>query len=128
MPHFKSDVSADFHPAVARGFALTGAVHYESDRAATNTNTSFAPSYATVDLGVRYNAAWFDHHETLRVNVINVGDKRYFSSIADGNIVGSPGANTAYSRRPAHRAGQPRIRSVTALGGRVRSRARFTRS
>ncbi len=100
VPHFKSDVSADFHPAAAGGFALTGAVHYESDRAATNTNTSFAPSYATVDLGMRYSAAWFAHHETLRVNVINVGDKRYFSSIADGNIVGSPGANTAYSGAP----------------------------
>jgi iron complex outermembrane receptor protein len=100
VPHFKSDVSADYHPAFAGGFALTSTVHYESDRAATNTNTSFAPSYATVDLGARYNAAWFDHHETLRLNVINVGDKHYFSSIADGNIVGSPGANTAYSGAP----------------------------
>lgn len=100
VPHFKSDVSADFHPAFADGFALTGTFHYESDRAATNINNSFAPSYATVDLGVRYNAAWFDHHETLRVNVINVSDKRYYSSIADGNIVGSPGANTAYSGAP----------------------------
>lgn len=100
VPHFKSDVSADFHPAFAGGFALTGTVHYESDRAATNINNSFAPAYATVDLGARFNAAWFGHHETLRVNVINVGDKRYFSSIADGNIVGSPGANTAYSGAP----------------------------
>jgi iron complex outermembrane receptor protein len=100
VPHFKSDISADFHPTIADGFALTGAVHYESDRAATNTNNSFAPSYATFDVGLRYNAAWFAHHETLRVNVINVGDKRYFSSIADGNIVGSPGANTAYSGAP----------------------------
>jgi iron complex outermembrane receptor protein len=100
VPHFKGDVSADFHPTIADGFALTGAVHYESDRAATNINNSFAPSYATFDVGLRYNAAWFDHHETLRVNVINVGDKRYFSSIADGNIVGSPGANTAYSGAP----------------------------
>jgi iron complex outermembrane receptor protein len=100
VPQFKSDVSADFHPAIAGGFAVTGTVHYESDRAATNINNSFAPAYATVDLGLRYNAAWFAHHETLRLNVINVGDKRYFSSIADGNIVGSPGANTAYSGAP----------------------------
>ncbi len=100
VPHFKSDVSADYHPAFAGGFALTGTVHTESDRAATNLNNSFAPAYATVDLGARYNAAWFGHHETLRVNVINIGDKRYFSSIADGNIVGSPGANTAYSGAP----------------------------
>ena len=100
VPHFKEDMTADFHPAIAHGFALTGTLHYESDRAATNTNNSFAPSYATVDLGVRYNAAWFDHHEILRLNVINVGDKQYYSSIADGNIVGSPGANTAYSGAP----------------------------
>ena len=100
VPHFKEDMTADFHPAIAHGFALTGTLHYESDRAATNTNNSFAPSYATVDLGVRYNAAWFAHHETLRLNVINVGDKQYYSSIADGNIVGSPGANTAYSGAP----------------------------
>ncbi|MDH7637770.1 TonB-dependent receptor [Sphingomonas oryzagri] len=100
VPKFKSDVSADFHPAFAGGFALTGTFHYESDRAATNLNNSFAPAYATVDLGARYNAAWFGHHETVRLNVINVGDKRYYSSIADGNIVGSPGANTAYSGAP----------------------------
>ena len=101
VPEFKSDVSADFHPAILSGFALTGAVHYESDRAATNVNNSFAPAYATFDLGARYNAGLFGHHETLRLNVINLGDKRYFSSIADGNsIVGSPGANTAYSGAP----------------------------
>ena len=100
VPHFKGDFAADFHPAMAGGFALTGAFHFESDRAATNTNTSFAPSYTTVDLGVRYNAAWFGHHETARLQVLNVGDTRYYSSIADGNIVGSAGANTAYSGAP----------------------------
>lgn len=100
VPEFKSDVSADFHPAIARGFALTGTFHYESDRAATNINNSFAPAYATFDLGARYNAAWFARHETFRLNVVNVGDKRYYASIADGNIVGSPGANTAYSGAP----------------------------
>lgn len=100
VPEFKSDVSADFHPAVFAGFALTGTVHYESDRAATNTGNSLAPAYATVDLGTRYDAALFGHHETVRLNVVNAGDKRYFSSIADGNIVGSPGANTAYSGAP----------------------------
>jgi len=100
VPHFKSDVTADLHPAFAGGFALTGTVHYESDRAATNINNSFAPSYATVDLGLRYNAGWGGHHETVRLNVINIADKQYYSSIADGNIVGSPGANTAYSGAP----------------------------
>ncbi len=49
---------------------------------------------------MRYNAAWFGHHETARLQVLNVGDTRYYSSIADSNIVGSAGANTAYSGAP----------------------------
>jgi iron complex outermembrane receptor protein len=100
VPHFKSDVTADYHPAFADGVALTGTVHYESDRAATNINNSFAPAFATVDVGLRYNAGWGGHHETLRLGVINVADKHYYASIADGNIVGSAGANTAYSGAP----------------------------
>jgi iron complex outermembrane recepter protein len=100
VPGVKSDVTADYHPAFAQGFALTGAVHYESNRAATNIGNSYAPAYATFDLGARYNAHWFGHNEVARVNVINVGDKSYYSSIADGSIVGSPGANTAYLGQP----------------------------
>ncbi len=100
VPEFKSDVTADFHPLFTHGVALTGTVHYESDRAATNTESSYAPPYATVDLGMRYAAALGGHHEILRLNVINVADKQYYSSIADGTIVGSPGANTAYSGAP----------------------------
>jgi iron complex outermembrane receptor protein len=100
VPNYKADIAADLHPAIFRSFALTGALHLEGDRAATNTNTSFAPAYATVDLGVRYNAAWFGRHETARLQVINLSDTRYYSSIADGTIVGSPGANTAYSGAP----------------------------
>jgi iron complex outermembrane receptor protein len=33
---------------------------------------------------------------TARFQVINVTNTRYYSSIADGNIVGSLGANAAY--------------------------------
>ena len=32
---------------------------------------------------------------------MNVFDKHYYSSIADGSIVGSPGADTAYLAAPA---------------------------
>jgi len=31
---------------------------------------------------------------------LNVGNTFYYSSVADGNIVGSPGANTAYLAPP----------------------------
>ncbi|MDR3537591.1 MAG: TonB-dependent siderophore receptor [Acetobacteraceae bacterium] len=100
VPNVKSDFLVDYHPHFVPGLGLTGAVHYESNRAATNTNYSFAPSYATLDLGVRYTMPVLTHQVTGRFQVINVTDQRYYVSIADGNIVGSPGANTAYLGAP----------------------------
>jgi iron complex outermembrane receptor protein len=100
VPQFKGDLAADYHPDIFRGAALTAAIHAESDRAATDTNNSFAPAYTTFDLGARYTVPLFSRPTTLRFQVINLTDVRYYSSIADGNIVGSPGANTAYSGAP----------------------------
>ncbi len=100
VPQWKVDLAGDLHPASLKGLAFTGAVHFESNRAATNTNNSFAPSYATVDLGVRYSVPWLDRHLTARLQVMNVGDTLYYTAIADGNIVGSAGANTAYVAPP----------------------------
>ena len=99
-PQFKGDLAGDYHPDVFRGAALTAAIHAESERAATDTNTAFAPSYTTFDLGARYTLAVFRRPTTLRFQVINLTDVRYYSSIADGTIVGSPGADTAYSGAP----------------------------
>ncbi len=100
VPKFKGDLEADYHPAFAYGIALTGAVHFESNRAANNTNRSFAPAYSTFDVGARYAMNIVTHHAIARFQVINVGDKHYYSSVADGNIVGSAGANTAYLGDP----------------------------
>lgn len=90
----------DYHPAASLGFALTGGVHAEGERAATNLNNSFAPSYATFDVGARVSRTVDTHIVTVRFQVLNVGNVFYYSSIADGNIVGSPGANTAYLGTP----------------------------
>lgn len=100
VPFVKTDFAVDYHPAILHGLAFTGAVHAEGERAATNTNNSFAPAYATVDLGLRATGNIDNHPVTARFQVLNVGNVFYFSSIADGNIVGSPGANTAYLGTP----------------------------
>src|SRR3569833_1585074 len=34
VPQWKADVAADLHPLALRGLAFTGALHFESDRAA----------------------------------------------------------------------------------------------
>jgi iron complex outermembrane receptor protein len=100
VPLFKTDVALDYHPASWLGFALTGGVHAEGERAATNFNNSFASSYATFDAGVRYSTTVDKHIITGRFQVLNIGNVFYYSSIADGAIVGSPGANTAYLGTP----------------------------
>jgi iron complex outermembrane recepter protein len=100
VPLYKTDVALDYHPVAWQGFALTGGVHAEGERAATNTNNSYAPPYATFDLGVRVSRTIDKHIVTARFQVLNVGNVFYYSSIADGNIVGSPGANTAYLGTP----------------------------
>ena len=101
VPLVKSDFAVDYHAAFLQRFALTGALHAEGTRAATNINNSFAPSYATFDLGIRASRTFFDKRTvTARFQVLNVGNVFYYSSIADGNIVGSPGANTAYLATP----------------------------
>jgi iron complex outermembrane receptor protein len=104
VPNWKADLAFDYHPEFAYGFALTGAVHHEGTRAATNTNNSFAPAYTTVDLGVRYTLPDFQKHKaTLRFQVNNVTNAYYYSSIEDGttgNLAGSTGADTAYLGAP----------------------------
>lgn len=100
VPLFKTDMIFDYHPAAWMGFALTGGVHAEGERAATNLNNSFAPSYATFDAGIRFTKTVDKHIVTARFQVLNIGNTFYYSSIADGNIVGSPGANTAYLGTP----------------------------
>jgi iron complex outermembrane receptor protein len=100
VPVVKSDLAVDYHAAFLQGFALTGAFHAEGTRAATNTNNSFASSYATFDLGIRASRTFDKHIVTARFQVLNVGNVFYYSSIADGTIVGSPGANTAYLGTP----------------------------
>jgi iron complex outermembrane recepter protein len=100
VPHFKTDIAVDYHPAYLDGGALTGAVHYEGARAATDTNNSMAPAYTTLDLGARYTTTFMKHHMTARFQVLNVTNTFYYVSIADGTIVGSPGANTAYLGAP----------------------------
>jgi len=100
VPLFKSDVAVDYHPASWMGFALTGGIHAEGERATSNINNNFASSYATFDAGVRFTKTVDRHIVTARFQVLNIGNTFYCSSIADGNIVGSPGANTAYLGTP----------------------------
>ncbi len=101
VPHVKEDVVFDYHPAIVPGLGFTAVVHSETQRAATDANSSFAPAYATVDLGARYSLPVLTrHHLTVRFQVINATNQFYYSAIEDGAVAGSPSPITAFSAAP----------------------------
>jgi iron complex outermembrane receptor protein len=101
VPHWKGDILADYHPEMWHGFALTGAFNFESSRAGNNTNTTFAQPFATLDLGARYTTDVMGHRVTARFHVVNVTNRFYYVSLADGaSIVGANGGDTAYLGAP----------------------------
>jgi len=100
IPHWTSNVFLDYHPDWAHGVAFTANAHYESERAATNTNNSWAASYATLDLGLRYSTKLNGYNSTLRFQVANITDTYYWSSINVGNINGTTQPNTAWVGNP----------------------------
>ncbi|HEX4049774.1 MAG TPA: TonB-dependent receptor [Steroidobacteraceae bacterium] len=101
VPHLKEDLALDYHPAYVPGLGFTAVVHSETERAATDDNASFAPGYATLDLGLRYSLAVLTkHHATFRFQVVNATNKFYYSAIEDGAVAGSPSPITAFSGAP----------------------------
>jgi len=100
VPDWQANVALDYHPAWARGAAMTMNVHYTGTRAATPTNNSFAPAYTTLDLGVRYTHVMWHKPVTLRAQVNNVTDARYWISIFPATINGAVGADSAWLGLP----------------------------
>lgn len=71
-------------------------VHYTGRRAANATNTSWAGSYTTLDLGARYSTKIDRLPTTFRIAVNNVTNERYWASIFATNSDGNGGASSAF--------------------------------
>ncbi|WP_050763916.1 TonB-dependent receptor [Beijerinckia indica] len=100
VPHWTSNVFLDYHPTWSQGIAFTLNTRYESARAATTTNNSWAPAYATLDLGLRYSTKIYGYNSTLRFQVANITDTRYWTSLLLGSINGVASTNTAWIGAP----------------------------
>ncbi|MDD3483186.1 TonB-dependent siderophore receptor [Azovibrio restrictus] len=57
---------------------LNGGINYVGEFYGDNANTDRMPGYALLDLGLRYTLAAGEYPLTLRLNVNNVTDKRYW--------------------------------------------------
>ncbi|MCU0760188.1 MAG: TonB-dependent receptor [Steroidobacteraceae bacterium] len=82
-PDWTYSLRADFR--FGQGFAAGIQGKYVGERAATDINDEFAPSYTVVDLDVGYTVEVSDGMNLeAQLNVLNLLDEEYFGSIASG--------------------------------------------
>ncbi|QCE33087.1 TonB-dependent siderophore receptor [Acetobacteraceae bacterium] len=94
VPEWSTDFLLDFHPQVLRGVAFNANIHYVGTRQANVYNTTAAPEYVTLNLGVRYATQLAGHKFVVRGNVDNVTGQNYWdSAFADATDGAAKGAS-----------------------------------
>ncbi|MBX8515095.1 TonB-dependent receptor [Pseudomonas cichorii] len=71
-------VYAEYDIASAPGFAITGGAFYTGKQYADEANNYTLPAFTTFDAGARYRLPLGDNSLTLRANVSNLTDKKYW--------------------------------------------------
>ncbi|WP_186262604.1 hypothetical protein [Burkholderia gladioli] len=90
-------------PVPLGGFASVPQSDAEQDRLepfGTVSPRDTAMSVTVVPLNLIVDQQAWIVNDTPRYPLVNLTDKDDYASVADGNIVGSPGANTAYRGTP----------------------------
>lgn len=82
VPRFAFNTLIEYRLPFLPTLTLTANENHAGRRAANYTNTDFVGSYDVVDLGMRYQLPIAGRPIALRVNVLNVGDARYWANIA----------------------------------------------
>ena len=91
-PKFQSNLVFDFAVPNTNKPAFMTNLHYTGKRYVDDRNTQSVDGYFTTDLGVRYaTKTWLGKETTLRFNVNNIFDKKYYVSVRPGE---SDGAGT----------------------------------
>ena len=80
VPKTQGSVFLDYRVTNVHGLNVNGGVYYVGARPLDNFNSVDLPAYARLDLGVRYVTKVEGQKTTLRVNIENVTDKRYWSA------------------------------------------------
>ncbi len=77
-------VYAEYFPDILPGVTFTGGLYYTGEQYQDPLNTRTIPDYMLVDVGARYKTELFGQTVVMRVNVTNVGDKRYWAATSPG--------------------------------------------
>jgi iron complex outermembrane recepter protein len=101
IPTWKSNVLAEYRVPSVTGAFVTLNWQLVGRRPIDDANTAYTPSYSVVDVGLRYAHALLGTVATWRLNVNNIGDAHYWSTLGPGNITGTNvGSYTAHLGQP----------------------------
>ncbi len=88
-PKVQSNLLFDYVVPNTDKLALSANLHYTGKRYADQRNVNAVPAYFTTDLGIRYvTKEWLGKQTTLRFNVNNVFDKKYWVGMFPQNYDG----------------------------------------
>ena len=96
VPKVQANLLAEYSFPTLPQWVYSANVHYTGKRAANDTNTSWADSYTTLDLGTRYTTRIDNVPTTLRVAVNNVTNEHYWASIFPSGTDGDGGSPSAF--------------------------------
>ncbi|MBJ7312506.1 TonB-dependent siderophore receptor [Rugamonas sp. CCM 8940] len=86
VPRRQASVFADYRVAVLDGLFLNGGAYFVAARPLDSVNSVDLPGYARVDLGLRYQAWIGGRRATLRLNVENLADRRYWNAATFASV------------------------------------------
>jgi iron complex outermembrane receptor protein len=87
VPEYTANANVEWDLRFLPGVTLTGRVMQTGRQMVNLTNTLELPEWTRVDIGTRYVVAVADKPITLRFNVDNVANKRYWASSLGGYLV-----------------------------------------
>ncbi|HLX24790.1 MAG TPA: TonB-dependent siderophore receptor [Usitatibacter sp.] len=93
QPKYKGNVLFEYSPPALAGFTAIADWFYSSQRAGNDTNSFYSPGYNVFDVGARYATRIAGSQTLWRLTVNNVGDERYWSTIAPSNLTGTNTGN-----------------------------------
>lgn len=96
VPKVQANMLVEYNLPSMPELVYSANLHYTGKRAANDTNTAWADSYTTLDLGARYHTRINNVPTAFRVTVNNVTDEHYWASIFPSGTDGNGGSPSAF--------------------------------
>ncbi|MFE8662005.1 MULTISPECIES: TonB-dependent receptor [Serratia] len=96
VPKVQANMLVEYSLPSMPQWVYSANVHYTGKRAANDTNSAWADSYTTLDLGARYVTRIHSVPATWRLAVNNVTNEHYWASIFPSGTDGNGGSSSAF--------------------------------